>query len=662
MGIPHLITHLRPYSESTNFNGQDVIIDGPAFAYHIFHTCLAEVPEARNPFEAFPSYKKIGDAAIRWLEELEGFGVEVKKIYFDGFLPASKKKTRSSRLMNYTKQLALYHEAWPQVIPSGNAQQKLKSRRLSMFDHKSSAAVSGHVPAIPFLVPAILEKLLASQRFQSITSVSPGEADLYCARYVKEHGGTVLTGDSDLLVHDLGAVGSVSFFKDLEVSEQCNIKTIRCCQYTPALIVERLDLNRSYGLKSFAFEMIMDPHASLPKLKQKSKDIKAVTEYPGMYKDFVKEYEALPSEVHTTEITEANAPKTLPAILRTLDPRISEYVLQFPQAAEAAERPFPSSIQPAENGKGVDMFLPFILDCPSKTSAWEMSTAVRQLAYGVMNLTEPKENHVVAVVEHRRQQKGSRGREWQLPTYSEIQEASAELVELAESIGKKMPGLSDFDLWRAIAFHQDLLFSSSGGKQSLGSLIIESGVGSKRLSWDTIHFSAQLQGSFYSFRMLKQILEVALVSQNAESLSTASKRLSKLLESLPDLQACPDVYTDLETFKSSVDCKALLAVKTLLNMDSQDTKDSDNPKSIKKDKKNKRKRAQELSTSVEVTKRPNNMFDLLGSTVVLKSAAYTSGASRATSPKANYNPFQLCQIQTTQHNTNSPSTVHQIPT
>lgn len=77
MGIPHLITHLRPYSKNTNFNGLDVIIDGPGFAYHIFHACLANEPDARNPFEAFPSYGKVGDAAIRWLEELEGFGVEV---------------------------------------------------------------------------------------------------------------------------------------------------------------------------------------------------------------------------------------------------------------------------------------------------------------------------------------------------------------------------------------------------------------------------------------------------------------------------------------------------------------------------------------------------------------------------------------------------------
>jgi len=77
MGIPHLITHLRPYAIDTDLKGQSVVIDGPGFAYHVFHTCLSQEPNVRNPFEAFPSYANVGETAIRWLEELESYGVQM---------------------------------------------------------------------------------------------------------------------------------------------------------------------------------------------------------------------------------------------------------------------------------------------------------------------------------------------------------------------------------------------------------------------------------------------------------------------------------------------------------------------------------------------------------------------------------------------------------
>jgi hypothetical protein len=77
MGIPHLITHLRPYASTIDVKGEAVVIDGPGFAYHIFHICLGFQPNARNPFEAAPSYQVIGETAIKWLEELESYGAEV---------------------------------------------------------------------------------------------------------------------------------------------------------------------------------------------------------------------------------------------------------------------------------------------------------------------------------------------------------------------------------------------------------------------------------------------------------------------------------------------------------------------------------------------------------------------------------------------------------
>jgi hypothetical protein len=75
MGIPHLITYVRPYAKTKSLKGQNVVVDGPAFAYHIYHRCIALRPGARNPFDAVPTYKDIGEAAVLWLGELKSHGV-----------------------------------------------------------------------------------------------------------------------------------------------------------------------------------------------------------------------------------------------------------------------------------------------------------------------------------------------------------------------------------------------------------------------------------------------------------------------------------------------------------------------------------------------------------------------------------------------------------
>lgn len=77
MGIPNLITHLRPYTTTTDLQHQHLIIDGPGFAYHIYHNLLSSAPQTKNPFEALPSYAEIGDTAVQWLEEFENLGVNM---------------------------------------------------------------------------------------------------------------------------------------------------------------------------------------------------------------------------------------------------------------------------------------------------------------------------------------------------------------------------------------------------------------------------------------------------------------------------------------------------------------------------------------------------------------------------------------------------------
>jgi hypothetical protein len=77
MGIPHLITFLRPYAELESLAGRDVIVDGPAICYHTHYRVLGRKTEARNSFEAAPSYEELVQAAIEWLDGLREGGAVV---------------------------------------------------------------------------------------------------------------------------------------------------------------------------------------------------------------------------------------------------------------------------------------------------------------------------------------------------------------------------------------------------------------------------------------------------------------------------------------------------------------------------------------------------------------------------------------------------------
>lgn len=74
MGIPHLITHLRPFATRQLLAGQQLVIDGPALCHHLYYLCLGMRSEANNYFEAAPSYSEVGDTLLAYLEGLEGAG------------------------------------------------------------------------------------------------------------------------------------------------------------------------------------------------------------------------------------------------------------------------------------------------------------------------------------------------------------------------------------------------------------------------------------------------------------------------------------------------------------------------------------------------------------------------------------------------------------
>jgi hypothetical protein len=75
MGIPQLKRHLEPYAERAVIKQGDVVLDGPALAYHVLSLC-SRTTRKTSPFEQ-PSYGLLGETAIAWLDRIQESGLSV---------------------------------------------------------------------------------------------------------------------------------------------------------------------------------------------------------------------------------------------------------------------------------------------------------------------------------------------------------------------------------------------------------------------------------------------------------------------------------------------------------------------------------------------------------------------------------------------------------
>lgn len=96
MGIPGLSKPLKPYAVSTTVGCKtllcsehkpapsessiNIIIDGPSFAYSIYHRLIVQKPEWLTAVEAMPSYEELGQGAVAFLDEMEEYGLKVYDI------------------------------------------------------------------------------------------------------------------------------------------------------------------------------------------------------------------------------------------------------------------------------------------------------------------------------------------------------------------------------------------------------------------------------------------------------------------------------------------------------------------------------------------------------------------------------------------------------
>ncbi|KAI3316797.1 hypothetical protein HD806DRAFT_419921 [Xylariaceae sp. AK1471] len=602
MGIRGLGLAVRRYGIFSSLTGDTVVIDGPALVHQILDGCMSRRP-ATNGFICHPSYSTIGSMVIGWLEELRRHNVTIRKIYFDGYLPPSKWQVRRERLLyqsNIMKDLVTSHPAGSSKLPE-NAFEALRAA-ISLTQTIGNSSHSRWLPKPPFLVPAVIEILKSCQTWGPLIEVVSGEADMFCAEDVRQHGGIILTGDSDLLITDLGPDGKVSFFTDVVAADRsAKSQGLVACKFSLHAINDLLGLNSVGGLPRVAFEKAKW-RVSFAEALERARNSNGNDLESPEFQDFLQEYsikEYLPKD-HPVQ-----------SILTSLDPRISEIIIQTLVLDGNGTAPNAGTPENSRGPETLAMFLPIMIENRDRKSAWTMSTAVRQLAYGIMQEFSPHKS--LNVIEYRLLEAYNSLMGRQIDVL-ESEEALEQCRLLAETFKQLTGRIHCADMqWLAFAIYQDTVWSASEQRSPLSVSLLskanKQAYDSDEYSWDTIHFTAQVQTSLYSLRMAKQALDVA--ASLCQTLPAPMRQLREWLNTLPTIVEWPTVDNISQKLATADESSILTVITDILGVPAL----VDPETSAKTIKSKKRKGRHGLLRSERDPKRPTsvNSFAILSS-------------------------------------------------
>ena len=449
------------------------------------------------------------------------------KIFFDGLLPEPKQAERWQRLQNATNDVCRCRNGYP------HGPWFISGYRFSDgTDTGKLGQVRGRLQILPppaFLVSSVLE-ILQSSEFGFCTSTVPGEADAYCADHVRENGGIILTNDSDLLVHDLGSDGSVIFLSDITFPNSGKNTSLNVLQFRPKEIEKRL------GLKSMIqLALAMKEKRWFQESVQLGKSFSTES---LEYVNFSSQFSTLPCHSKLLEAVRFQDCDNLLDMLRWLDARTSEFVHESVKVLS----PFgQTECAKSENLGPIPMYLPILLEDPTKATAWTCGAEIRSIGYSFLNINA--RNGSVDEV-------GRRGTEIvkRVVPLQSLQDVSQSCNDLLESIEKHFQrhsasGVVDIPIiWQTYGAKivcETLLKSGKPVPPKAEMLQLVKFEHSMMDSWAHVHLDAQLQGALYSLRMLKQFLDVFLAATlevtSNNNLGRLAAEVHKRLATLPPL-------------------------------------------------------------------------------------------------------------------------------
>ena len=374
----------------------------------------------------------------------------------------------------------------------------------------------GGVIDAPFLVPAILDRLGASE-YSSITEVVPGEADPYCAAAARSTDSIVLTNDSDLLVYDLGEKGALTSFSSIELQScEDRCRCLRARLQRPVEIAKQLGLS---NLIRLAFELSEDYTITLNEAVKRSKLDIEISARISAFRDFGKLYCLEPIQSHPPGASIKGARKVF------MDARVSELILQYRSPSH----------------EPVYMFLPVLIDDPSRSSAWAIAMNLRRFAYALLT-----QNSSSVVLEY-----GRRGSRIQ-PTMFQTEEGylctsdAATICRRLSAIDEEFGPMPAWLTWRIFGMMEVFSWYLEGRTLPPSNMSSKAFVGRDeiRLSWQDIHLAAQLEAALYSVRILKQVLGY-VIQINGNSALPELLELYQRLASLPPLGSLMPSRTEL---------------------------------------------------------------------------------------------------------------------
>jgi hypothetical protein len=631
MGIPRLSQDLLPYAERVTLHSSSqgsqqqnldaissLIIDGPSLVYYVYHKLLAYKSLSTPTLVVqIPTYREINETLRHFLSELEAeHNVEVQKLFFDGALPESKHGVRLERMDKLRQQLEAYRKVYPEFPPVSAFTTTALDSEKALWETPVMSTRKSTLPAPPFMVASAIESL-RNGHFKDIVHVVPGEADIFCATMAKETGAAILTNDSDLAVHDLGATGRVVLLHSLEKQHGLGFSngsgSIIAFALSPSHIAERMQVT---SLLRFGFERFLDPSLSAAVMKERAKDDSRLETLHAEYDAFCEQYTVFP----TTQLDEL-------APLDGLDPRTAEAVVTSDESA--------------------DMYLTPVVEDPSRDSSWAYGASIRRLAYSLLLTLRGHSQLSKTVTEYAR--KGQRITSTLIHPTNEtlLQEHLTIFLQTLDTLKPRLLSERNFGpatvvQWYILAFRRvceqnveaDKPTPSMAQMTRLLGLQASKASPTSKIQWDDIHLLANMHAVLYSFRILQQLARHVLQNLKIKpsmmdvGISNTLRQLHSRLESMPaienlfldipelrakmaelDLETRNDALTNLTNLTSPGHHNGGTGTEKATLQQQNNTEQAADGEWMPGRSKRKRKRTSQVHPQINRTS--SNMFDLL---------------------------------------------------